>query len=238
MTLNAKFYRFPDQGPTLAALDRLDAICREQGITRTQALAALDPIRRRWYPHDSNVLDMLASSVEVPRLPDGLVRPALLAALTPAEREALCGGMDASPHLRPASDFAGVTPAAEARLLRFRKFRQDPASAARFVPAGAPAILEYRILATGHPPGEGPRALSVPVVGQAERPMEVWWAGEGEDWSEARSLRWRADPGPPGQDWAVPLEDLPHWDPARVRLVRVLVRSKGPLAVGTPRLLR
>ena len=63
MRMRARAYHFPDQARTLKALDGLEGLCREYCITRRQALAALDPIRPRWFPHDSNALTMLAASV-------------------------------------------------------------------------------------------------------------------------------------------------------------------------------
>ena len=40
MKEHLRFFRFPEQPPTLAALDRLEDSCRRQGVTRDQALAA------------------------------------------------------------------------------------------------------------------------------------------------------------------------------------------------------
>ena len=40
----ARFLRFPDRAHTLAAIGRLASTCRRLGVTRDQALAALDPI--------------------------------------------------------------------------------------------------------------------------------------------------------------------------------------------------
>ena len=52
-------------------------------------------------------------------------------------------------------------------------------------------------------------------------------------------MRWPAFAvGSPVRDWAIPLDRLPHWDPADVRCVRVFIRAAGPVAVGAPRLLR
>ena len=234
---HAADYRFPDQHRTLAALERLDAICRDRGITRLQALAALDPIRTRWFPHDFNALSMLASSVAVPRVPDAQVRPVLVAALTPAEREALCGGMDASPFLRPSRRYAETAPAAVGHLVRSRQFRPGGLQG-RFVAAGAPAVLEFQMVSAEGSAGAGARALCIPGVATAQRALEVWWTDDQAAWSETRSLRWRTDPGRPDQDWAVPLDRLPHWDPSRVRWIRLVARAHGPRTVGTPRLLR
>jgi hypothetical protein len=67
------------------------------------------------------------------------VRPTLLAALTAAEREALCGGMDASPYLRPAA----TEPVARGRLVGSSRVRTG-AEADRYTSSGRPAYLEFR----------------------------------------------------------------------------------------------
>jgi hypothetical protein len=87
----------------------------------------------------------------------------------------------------------------------------------------------------GAEPGRAARALCVPVAGG---PLEIWWAGAAGGWSETRSVRWRAADAGPARDWAVPLDRLPHWDPAAVRRVRIVFRTAGPVTVGAPRLLR
>lgn len=230
----AKSCRFPEQQRTLAALERLAEICRQQRITRIQALAALDPIRTRWFPHDSNALKMLPETVEVSGMPDPLVRPTLLTALSAAEREALCGGIDASPHLRPASTEA----VAVGRLVDTYHVRPGGAPD-RYVSLGRPAFLEYQFFEASPPPdhaeGQRARALCVPVAGG---PLEIWWTGAAGQWSETRSVRWQAAASGLPRDWAVPLDRLPHWNTADVRRVRVFVRMAGPFSVGAPRLLR
>jgi hypothetical protein len=87
----ARFLRFPDQARTLAAIDRLGDLCARSGVTRAQALAALDPVEAAWAPAGRSVLVMLAPGAPSPRLPDALVKATLLNALSPSERRALCG---------------------------------------------------------------------------------------------------------------------------------------------------
>jgi hypothetical protein len=174
----------PGTGRTLAALERLAEICRGRRITRPQALAALDPIRTTWFPHDLNALAMLPETVPAPGLPDALVRPTLLAALTAAEREALCGGMDASPYVRPAA----TEPVARGLLVgssHVRPVRRPD----RYVSSGRPAYLEFQMIPDGPPSGAGPgragRALCVPAAGGPWRS-----GGRGpRRWSETRSVR-------------------------------------------------
>src|SRR5262249_3588841 len=56
MSIRQRFYRFPEQRRTIVALEHLAAICHREGITREQALTALDPVRTRWFPVDLNAL--------------------------------------------------------------------------------------------------------------------------------------------------------------------------------------
>jgi hypothetical protein len=241
------WYRYPDQGKTLAALDHLGEICRARRITRAQAIAALDPIWRAWFPFEAevfNVLEMLPTWVESPGLPDPLVRPTLLAALTPAERGLLCGGMDATRHVRPAADLGTTGPIMAGRLVRSLRVQ---ARADRLVSLGWPSYLEYEMPRVASEPTGGPsipegragaeaRALCVPGGARGET-VEVWWAGDDLRWPEVRRARWRIDPTRLGQDCVVPLDQLPHWRTTEARRIRIVFRSPGPINVGTPRLL-
>jgi len=232
----ARAYRFPDQARTLKALERLDGLCREHRITRRQALAALDPIRPSWFPHDANALMMLADSVPTSGLPDDRVRPTLLAALELSEREALCGGMDASPYRRPASESLAAEAMAVGRLVgAYGAWQMGPGD--RFLARG-PAYLEFQMSDSTHQDSYADaRMLWVPRL-DSESKIEVWWSGEEAGWSETRSVRWRAvSEGPTGQS-AIPLDRLPHWSPSRARRIRVVVRPPGTVALEAPRLLR
>jgi hypothetical protein len=238
MRLRARAYRFPDQARTLKALERLEGLCREHRITRGQALAALDPIRPRWFPHDSNALTMLAESVPTPGLPDDRVRPRLLAALSLAEREALCGGMAAAPYLRPASESSETGAMSVGRFVgALGNCQVGPGD--RYLARG-PAYLEFQMNDSTHRDHDSiadPRMLCIPGF-DPEGKLEVWWTGEGARWSETRSLRWQpVSEGPTGQ-WAIPLDRLPHWSPSRADRIRLVVRSVGTVAVKAPRLLR
>jgi hypothetical protein len=230
----ARAFGFPEQGRTLAALEHVAATCRREGITRDQALAALDPIRPRWFPlSPSGPIDMLPITVATPRVPDERVRPTLLAALAPAEREALCGASDASPHLRPISDPAGAHTNTWAVGHLVRSVGVGDGAASRPAPR---AFLEFE-LRRADSGADGPRALCVPGAVPAEG-VQVWWAGDDGRWSELRSIFWRPDPARPASAWAVALDRLPHWDPNRVRRIRLYFPGPtGPVAVGPPRIL-
>jgi hypothetical protein len=235
-----KRYRFPDQIGTLAALDDLRAICTEHRITRGQALAALDPIRTRWYNRGENALVMLAATVDRPGLPDALVRPTLLAALTPAQREALCGGMDASPYLRPtgAPEAAAV---AVGQLTDAWNFRKTGAEG-HYVSEGRPSYLEYQWTGCQGVSPDRARAsarfLCITTSAVQDKAMEVWWSDGAGRWSQTRSVRWKPDPAQPEQPLALPLDRLPHWNPAAASRIRLIFRVSGPVVVGAPRLLR
>jgi hypothetical protein len=236
MRMRARAYRFPDQACTLKALERLNRLCREQHITREQALAALDPIRTRWFPHDSNALRMLADSVPASGLADDRVRPTLLAALSLSEREALCGGMAASPYLQPASESSRADAKAIGRFVgALGECRVGPGD--RFLARG-PAHLEFQMRDSAQQDSiADARMLCVPGF-DPEGKLEVWWTGDGARWSETRSVRWQPASGGPTGQWAVPLESLPHWSASRATRIRVVVRSAGTIALEAPRLLR
>ena len=212
-------YRFPDQPRTLAALERVAEVARLEGITRGQALGALDPIRTRWFPIDMNPLAMLPPCADGSRVADDLVRDLLLAPLSTAEREALCGGMDASPYLSSDTRAGSI---AGRRVAAFRVVGDDGA----YVVAEAPAYLEFAFEGVNF----DPTALGLAT----DAPLEVWWADPSGRWSETRSVRWGPGPG----DRSVPLSRLPHWPPTPPPRVRLLFREAGPVAVGPPRLRR
>jgi hypothetical protein len=225
---------FPEQAPTLAALDRLGAICRANRITRDQALAALDPIRSRWHIQDWNTLELLATSVAHPGLPDDRVRPTLLAALTPAEREGLCGGLNASPLLRAAPPPAGSEVVSLGPPVGSFRIR-EAGSADWYLAAGWPSFLEYRVA----PEVEAGRARGLILPGGAPgEERELWWTDEAGRWSGTRSIWWRLDPARPTGAVAIPLARLPHWSAARVCRIRVFFHAEGRVAAGSPRLIR
>jgi hypothetical protein len=220
-----RHYAFRDQAATLAAIERLERLCVEQGITREQALAALDRSRPRWAFMDGcNPLRMLGVAAPIPRVPDAKVRPVLLRSLPAADREALCVGMDASRYLRPAGAYAAEV--AVGRLVHQSGIRPDGRATLR-----APAYLEYDLV-----PRNTAAPLALVVPGDTpNHTIELWWADAGQRWSPSRSIVWRI--GARGDD-AVPLDRLPHWDVPRSRRLRVVLRKPGPIALGERRLVR
>ncbi len=73
----ARFLRFAEQPATLAALDRLGVTCDREGITRSQALAALEPTFADWAPAGRSVLVMLGRCAQTSRVPTERVRAVL-----------------------------------------------------------------------------------------------------------------------------------------------------------------
>jgi hypothetical protein len=221
----ARFLRFPDQAATLAALDRVGDLCADVGVTRAQVLAAFPSVEAAWAPGGRSVLVMLGRCAAASRLPDPLVRPTLLAALSAPERRALCGGMDATPSLRPAAPSAETVAAGRA-VGRFR-VRDESGTP---VSAGWPSFVEF-VMVDPSPPDAHALTLTARTGGQ----LEVWWRAEDGRWSSSRSVRLR----PPGPgSWSLPLAALPHCDLAEVRRVRVLYHDPGPVALDGPRLVR
>jgi len=231
-----ELYRFPDQPAVLAALERAGEIGRERGITREQLAAALEPTTARWADLGNFTLPLLIPPTGVAsRVPDREARSVVLNALTPSEREALCGGMDAGPYLRPTSTLRGLPTLAVGR----------PAGSSGMTPsrtpeayrsAGWPSYLEFEMVAINPPDPAGPFFLSVPAR-DPNSGLEVWWAPEDGDWSPTRRVRWQANADARVGDWSVPLAALPHWDGSRARRIRLVFRYRGPVAAGPPRLL-
>ena len=198
LTTLARFYRFPDQARTLAALDRLTDVCRANGITRHQALRAFDPIRRKWFPADRpEAIGMIPETASVETMPDAMVRPTILSALDPADIKALCGGMDATPYLRPPDDderssTAGLLTSASG---------MSPVDDGTYRSTGEGSFLEYRFGS----PDPAARTLRLDVdTTRLRGPISVCWAGDDGRWTVMRSCpmarRWwrrRAPAGSP-----------------------------------------
>ena len=229
MKEHLRFFRFPEQPPTLAALGRLETLCRERGIARAEILAALDPIRPSWVPEGMSALEMFPESGPIGEAqPSADIRGLILAALSPPDRDALCGGMDASTYRIPAPG----SPSGQTSAVLVRRSRVEPTGPGRYRSAGWPAFLEYQI----GPEADGAMSLALSGV-RTRREVELTWADADGVWSPNRSVWWRPDPDP-SRDWSVPLDRIPHWRPGHVRRLRVYFHEPGAVALGTPRLLR
>ncbi len=217
-------FRDPEQPRALAAAARLEAIWGREGFTLAQAMGALDPIRARWFPRPvpfQPLLYLFPQGPAVATRPDAEVRPALVAGLSPEDREAIFGGMEATRH-RLAGPSA---PAPGATVARPRSSSgMTPIGVDRYEAAGGDSCLDFDL----GPGASRPRYLTIGV----DRPVEVWWAGDSEGWSRGRSVAWAGGPG----EAVVPLEALPHWRAGCVTRLRVVARRQGPISVSPPRL--
>ncbi|MFO0951129.1 MAG: hypothetical protein U0835_08255 [Isosphaeraceae bacterium] len=229
----SRFLRYPDQTRTLAALDRLGEVCVRQGVTREQALAALDPVETEWTPAGFGFLRMLPACATSEQHPQGEVRALILSSLSRDDLGSICGGMDATPYLASTSDDRTGETVTQGHVARL--FRVRPAADGRLEAEGWPAFVEFEM--KGASPA-GARELELPrdvPAGWAE----VWWRGASGRWTETRSIRLKLSRPPAGTAWRVPLARLPHWDPAQAARVRLLLHEPGPIAAApTPRLIR
>ncbi|HEV3165437.1 MAG TPA: hypothetical protein VGZ22_15530, partial [Isosphaeraceae bacterium] len=225
----------------LEAVEHLDAVCRQQGITRAQALAAFDPVRTRWFPFDTNALVLLPPSAKTARVPDDQVRAVLLRSLSRDDLVGLCGGMDASAHLVPAETLAGLSSVAEGHLVSEFGVRRATGPD-RFTAVAEPAYVEFRMDPTTASELNRNEARALVVPGKVgDDPIEIWWSNGTEAWSELRSLRWRGrqERGVgASSDWALPLECLPEGNLREAHRLRIIFRTAGQSVVGAPRLLR
>ena len=238
----ARSYWFPEQRPTMASLEHLGALCRAERVAREECIAALDPVWSYWFQREYNGLWMLPASGPVSGRPAAELRSVLLAKLTDSERKALWGGMDVSRHARPAGELAGTPPLCVAlgRLVEtsnaHRTYGRPGEEIGRYTMTGWPAYLDFELVEVGAPDGPPARMLCIPC-GPSPAPLEIWWASPGNLWSAARSVRFRPDPSLPPSAWTLPLDRLPHWDPAEVSRIRIRFVA-APVAIGEPRLLR
>jgi hypothetical protein len=232
--VHALWHRYPEQAATLAGLERLAEVCRQRGITRDQVLAALDPVLTRWNNPGRNTLGMLPLTTSTPRVPQEAVRATIVAALAPAERGQVFGGMDASTYLMPNSvASAPGSVSSPGRLAAMHRVRTAGATG-QYLVTGRRAYLEYQF----PPQAITPRALRLPHLGPGQA-IQIWWTNSADRWSATRSLGLSTDPSRPGhQDWVLPFEPLPHWGPGDGRRVRIVFSNTGRVAVGTPALLR
>jgi hypothetical protein len=223
------FFRHPDQVRTLAAFDRLGDLCAELGSTRAQALAALDQIETEWTPRGHSALEMLGPGAASSRLPDDQVRAALFAKLGKDDLAAVCGGMDATRFVRPATSDSSLTMVAAGRAVD--TYRLVDRGAERYETIGYPSFLEYQI-----EPEVGD-AHALKLTGATPGGLvDLWWRGEGQKWSETRSVRLRLRPG--RMDSRLDLKRLPHWSPADSNRFRLLFHEPGSIALEEVKLVR
>ncbi|WP_165226611.1 hypothetical protein [Aquisphaera insulae] len=219
---------FPDQPRSLAALEDMEQLSRHRRIGRDDLLAALPPVRPRWYPHEGSILEMLPRTRRSGMPPDQVVR-ILRDSLATRDLESLLGGMDASALLLSSDGPTGKQAIARGDLVDSVGARPD--GPGRWRGSANRMLLEFDL---GRSIDGRPLFLHMPGLERAEK-AELWWAGDRDAWTEARSASWKGTS--PGAT-VLPLDRLPHWSAEHSRRVRLVVRSDRPIAVEAPRLLR
>ncbi|HEV3121211.1 MAG TPA: hypothetical protein VGY53_04885, partial [Isosphaeraceae bacterium] len=232
MRQRVRFFRFPEQARVLRALERTDLLCREKGITRTQALAVFGPVVTGWLPLETNALVMLPPAGTSPALPDSQVRQVLLSSLCFEDVEALCGGMDASLYLMPAERLTSGKLCATGQLVKMFGIERT-STPGQYRVVSAPCYLEYAL-----EPSTAPARALIAPTGAPGNSFEIWWTSTGGSWSETRSARVRLSSASSTESWGLPLEDLPHWRAGSARRVRIVFRTSGSSQFGEPTLLR
>ena len=243
---SSRIYHFPEQPRTLAALNRLGAICRDEKITRQQCIAELEPVLTHWFQADYNGLWMVPIPDGVSGHPDSRVQGILLDRLDANDRKALWGGMDISRYAIADEHLIGTSQDSPSigRLVktdgaRRGRLTQEPGMR-EYTMTAWPAYLEFEMPASRSPNGaplSDPRFLCL-TCGPSAEPLEIYWAKLGEDWSPARCVRFKPAPGEPPRRWALPLDRMPHWNPADADRIRIRFVTGPIIAVGEPRLIR
>ena len=240
-----EYHHFPEQHQTLAALERLGSICRAEGVTRDECIAALEPTWNRWYQHSYNGLWMVPAPAGSATHPAAQVREMLLGQLSAVDRKALWGGMDVS-RLATIDPDPPATPRACLAVARLVETdhthcveQPDEPEMRTYAMTGWPSSLTFEWTAPDSSRKAGaldPRYLSLPC-GLSSEPLEIWWSNRGEPWSCSRSVRFRPHGTLSAHRWVLPLDRLPHWEP--IDSGRILIRfASSPIVIGEPRLLR
>jgi hypothetical protein len=222
------------QRPVLAMIDHLADAARTRGLTRDQVILAFEPLEPRWAPVGWNILRMMPE-VSAPRgsgLATSEVRAALQQALSHRDRALLFADANVTGLLQPGASWDPSAESAQGQLVRL--LRVHPLGRPNLYAAdGWPCYLEFTFPAEG----PSPRALSLPRL-PARKTVELWWA-EGERWSSDRRVVVRIDePTAELTDWVLPLDRLAGRNDGAMSRVRITVRQPGPVAIGTPALLR
>jgi len=228
--VRAFWHHFPEQAGALRGLDRLAEVCRDRGITRSQALARLDPVLTRWTNPPYNILGMLPQTGDRPSVPDDAVRATVIAALDPEERRIVFGGVDMTGRLVATGEWGGGMAARLVDRLRVR----DDGPGGGYRHDGWPSFLEYEFPEAGRPPS----AIRLPGVSAAEH-LQLWWTDEAGRWSPHRAVT-LAPRSPDGRlgDVVLPLDAIPQWRPGEGGRVRVHFARPGRVALLPPESVR
>ena len=207
-------FRFPDQDQVVAAALRLEAACWAEQVPLTQAIRIIDPTQPRWFPRPlpfHPLLYLFGAGPSTVRWPDSEARSRVIARLSPSDREAIFGGLDAARYSRPVTDGRPAQSLAAqsvggAGWLFWHEFP---------VPADSGAIEAVAL--SGITPGTK---------------VEIWWSGDDGVWTVDRSVRWITPP----EVTALAVERLPHWRARFARRFRVVRRGRPIAATDHPAL--
>ncbi len=233
------FYLLPqDQKTTLAALQHLGQLAREEGISRAQLVRIIDPVKRPW--NESLLVDRPAAfplvklAVCAPEevshpLRDEEARDRLRARLSARERVALGADMCAS--LAPVLQRPGAQTVAVAR-------RYDVHEAHEVKPGIYQSGNQAGFIGFEFDPAPEARYLYLPGL-TADQDVSVYWCDNERQWRPGQVVRWLKSPPPPGEA-VIDLDRLIHLS---VRpLSRIVIQFTSPGGVlaldGPPRLLR
>ncbi len=202
-----KWYRYPEQGRSLAAGVRLEAACRAELVPLAQASRIIDPTEPRWFPRPLPFHPLIYLFEDIS---SGEHRG------DPEARSAVLGSLRLD---RPRGDLRWSR-----RVARYRgpggqalPIALEPASSGSSSRVGEGRMYHHEFVG---PPGSA-EVVSFDLVGVTPGArVEVWWAGDDAAWSSGRSVRWTAAAGFP-----LRVADLPHWGPVMARRFRVVRRG-------------
>ena len=211
--LTRRSFRYPNQGRAIAAALRLEAVCDAEQVPFAQATRIIDPTEPRWFPRPSPfhpLLYLFKVDQRPARRTDAEARLSVLQRLSPDDREAIFGGLNAARYLSVDRSREGeeawfpldpIGQGAEARIGEGKLFFEEF------------AVPERRDAVTLRLAG---------VTGGTK--LEVWWSSGAGSWDSGRSFRITV--GPEGANIA--LSKMPHWRPGFARRFRA-IRRGGPL---------
>ncbi len=235
MSANLGYFRMqPDQGPVLAMMDHLAEAASSRKISRDEVLHAFEPLEPRWTLAGWNALRMLPQTAHAsgsPKLGDARVRRELLGSLSAREQAWLMADRNVSPLLERGGDRPIATGSQLVGSLRLHPLDRPE----HYLSDGWPSYLEFQF-----PPGQpSPRALSLPGLPPGKT-LELWWSEGDREWTPQDRVVIRVEQSEAAErsDWVLPLDRLPQLEAGKLRRVRITVREPGPVAIGSPALLR
>ena len=205
-------FRYPDQPRSITAALRLEAACRLEGVPLAQAIRIVAPARRAWFPRPlpfHPLLYLFDDREVIQHRPDAEARARILGRLSWDDRRAIWGGLEVDP--APAGSVGAASDPRPDVTSLFSAIRGQEA------PPGE-GLLCFEEFAA---PAARRDLDAMEVAGLASGTrFELWWAGSGEPWGPARSVRCLAGASPVRLDLGRWLHWRPAVGPLRIRLVR------------------